>query len=67
MVNEILDIMGPLEVIEEESGVSGNGAYKGENYPPAAKKLYRDLDNKVIEAFVPGCLPTFILTLSSYA
>ncbi|MFY9116916.1 MAG: PspC domain-containing protein [Bacteroidales bacterium] len=54
MVNEILDIMGPLEVIEEESGVSGNGAYKGENYPPAAKKLYRDLDNKVIGGVCAG-------------
>lgn len=60
LVQEILDIMGPLEMIEEESGADHRDDPGGGNsYPPPPKRLYRDVDHKVLGGVCSGLAAYF--------
>ncbi|MFA5496985.1 MAG: PspC domain-containing protein [Bacteroidales bacterium] len=54
IVDEILDIMGPLDVIEGESTASKHSPHAEHDISPPHKKLYRDMDRKVIGGVCSG-------------
>ncbi|MFA5302202.1 MAG: PspC domain-containing protein [Bacteroidales bacterium] len=58
-VDAVLDIMGPPEVIEEEGGDPSGDAFTGSPLPKAAKRLYRDVDHKVIGGVCSGLAAYF--------
>lgn len=58
-IDNILDIMGPVEVIEEESADMGTGAGAYRNGPRPPKKLYRDLDHKILGGVCSGLAAYF--------
>lgn len=53
-IDNILEIMGPVEVIEEEGEepAPGTGTYRSE--PRPTKKLYRDVDHKILGGVCSG-------------
>ncbi|OQC40350.1 MAG: PspC domain protein [Bacteroidetes bacterium ADurb.Bin037] len=51
-IDNVLEIIGPPEVIEEESEGTGLGTYKNGLKPP--KKLYRDIDHKIAGGVCSG-------------
>ncbi|NLH23089.1 MAG: PspC domain-containing protein [Bacteroidales bacterium] len=58
-IDNILEIMGPVEVIEEEGEepAPGTGTFRGEPRPP--KKLYRDVDHKILCGVCSGLAAYF--------
>ncbi|MFA7200830.1 MAG: PspC domain-containing protein [Bacteroidales bacterium] len=64
IVDEILDIMGPLDLIEEESTAPGHDPHSGHNVSPPPKRLYRDVDRKVIGGVCSGLSAYFHIDLA---
>jgi len=58
-VDAVLEIMGPPEVIEEEGGDPSSEAFAGSPPPKPAKRLYRDVDHKVIGGVCSGLAAYF--------
>ncbi len=56
-IDNVLEIMGPPEVIEEEDEGAGPEAYQNSPNPP--KKLYRDIDHKVVGGVCSGLAAYF--------
>jgi phage shock protein PspC (stress-responsive transcriptional regulator) len=58
-VDQVLEIMGPPEVIEEEGGEPSPEMPGGSLSPKPAKRLYRDVDHKVIGGVCSGLAAYF--------
>lgn len=58
-VDAVLEVMGPPEVIEEERGDPSADTFAGSPPPKPAKRLYRDVDHKVIGGVCSGLAAYF--------
>ncbi|HNR27492.1 MAG TPA: PspC domain-containing protein [Bacteroidales bacterium] len=58
-IDNILEVMGPVEVIEEEEIDTGAGAGSYRNDTRPTKKLYRDVDHKILGGVCSGLAAYF--------